>query len=686
MEQEKIYRLGIDIGGTFTDLTVINERDHTTLGVKTPTVPLHPEQGVVNGLHILREKYGVDPSQIRYFVHGTTIGLNTLLQRKGAKLALFVTEGFRDILTMQRMRLPVPYDFHSRLPEPLIPRSLVYGIKERTLANGAEETAIDYESLDKAIEQATEQGVQGIAICFLHSYINPKHENQAKEYIIRKAPDIKVCTSSEIWPEMREYERAIISVVNLYIQKNVEEYFDNLKRVLQKEGLTVQPFITQSNGGIMNLDSAAAAPVKTLFSGPAAGVIGAINEALKSGKNNLLTFDMGGTSTDISIVSNGEASIGQSSVLSGFPIVIPSIDIESIGAGGGSIVWIDNGGMLKVGPESAGSDPGPACYGKSEIPTLTDAFLICGYLNPKRFAAGSMELDVERSKKAYQVLAQKLGKEVQVLADQVIQIAIANMYAQLSNVMEQKGFDPRELTIMAYGGGGPVTANFVAEEIHARNILIPYRPGTLCAMGALSASFVYDAVSALQENLSQLDSKDICRVFKELTSQAKEWLAKQNSSLQGEKTQISFLADARYSGQSYEIQIPLQDTDIMDESTDRIAELFHKQHEKLYGHFEADADIELVSLRARIVAETPSIPSMQIPESVGMAEPIENRDIYMNGCKYETPIYDRSAVKAGQYILGPAVVEQDDTTIVVLPHWKGIFDNYGNFLMEREDA
>ncbi|SHH97045.1 N-methylhydantoinase A [Sporobacter termitidis DSM 10068] len=685
MASEIQYRLGIDIGGTFTDFTLVDTENNTAVGVKTPTVPLHPEHGIRNGLELLIRDCGLKPEKLDYFVHGMTIGLNALLQRKGAKLALFVTEGFRDILTMQRMRLPVPYDFRSRLPEPLVPRSLVFGIPERIGADGAELVPLDIKALDMAAEEALRAGAEGIALCFLHSYENPDHERQAAERLAQKHPGLKLCRSSALWPEIREYERASIAVINLYIQKNVEAYFENLKQVLAEENVAVRPFITQSNGGIMNLDSAAAAPVRTLFSGPAAGVIGAIHEAGRAGEGNLLTFDMGGTSTDISVVLNGEPTYSQSGELAGFPIVIPSIDIESIGAGGGSIAWIDKGGLLKVGPESAGSDPGPACYGKSALPTLTDAFLLCGYLNAARFAAGRQPLDIGRAKSAVRPLAEVFGKEERVLADQMIQISVANMYAELSNIMERKGFDPRELSVVAYGGGGPVTANFVAEEIHAKDVFVPFRPGTLCAMGALSAAFVYDAVFPNRGGAASVAA--LRERFYKLREEAEKWLESQNAGVtDGMPAAVRYLADARYRGQSYEIQIQITEDMLSGADCSAIEEAFHKQHQSQYGHFERDAEVELVNLRARITARTPELPAMAVaPAETRRAAPGETREIFLKGKSYSAGIFSRESLKSGNLIAGPAIVEQDDTTVLILPGWHGVCDAFGNIRIVRDE-
>jgi N-methylhydantoinase A len=357
------YRLGIDIGGTFTDLTLLDQENGRIVSLKTPTVPADPAQGIANGLALLGEK-GVMPSDIHYFVHGTTIGLNTLLQRRGAEIALFATEGFQDLLSLQRLRLPVPYDFRSRLPEPLIARKHVFPIHERMLHDGTVHQAIDTTQLDEAIDAAVAAKVGGIVVCLLHSYKNASNEEQVAERIRTRAPGLEVSISSKLWPQMREYERAVMTAVNMYIQLNVKRYFETLKERLATEGMPATPFITQSNGGIMDIGTAAEAPVRTLFSGPAAGVIGAVRVAESAGIGNVITFDVGGTSADISIIEGGKPTFVQTNHLAGFPIMLPSISIYSVGAGGGSFAWIDKGGLLKVGPESVGSNPGPACYGQ----------------------------------------------------------------------------------------------------------------------------------------------------------------------------------------------------------------------------------------------------------------------------------------------------------------------------------
>lgn len=673
---EKKYRLGIDIGGTFTDFTLVDSADGSSIGIKSPTDPEHADEGIRRGIRILKEEYDLNPENVEYFVHGMTIGLNTLLQRKGSKLALFVTEGFKDILNLQRLRLPVPFDIHSHLPEPLISRELVYGIEERLLADGSEHAKLDTESLNKAVEDAKRKQVEGVAICFLHSYKNDVHEKAAKKWINENYPELQVCTSSELWPQIREYERACIAIINLYIQKNVKTYFEDLERMLKEEGFTTKPFITQSNGGIMDLNSAAAAPIKTLFSGPAAGVIGAIRACSPSGEKNLLTFDVGGTSTDVSVVIDGQPSFTQDSELGGFPVNVPTIDIISIGAGGGSIGWLDQGGLLKLGPDSAGSFPGPACYGHSNLATLTDAFLVCGYLNPNNFAAGRMALDIERSKKAIGEIADKLNQDVVTTADQMIQVAVSNMYVELSGIMEQQGYDPRELSVVAYGGGGPVTASLAADEIHAKNVIVPYRPGTLCSLGSLTADFVYDAALSVQKKAKELDKTTLSTLLNRLKQEAKEWLISQNTGLiDPENATISYLADARYSGQAYEIQYSIA------EERD-LSEDFHQIHKQMYGHSELDADVEIINLRARIVAETPKVVDVRL-EKGNDVRPVATRTLRIAGKDYNTNIYSRKDIFAGDTIEGPAVVEQPDTTVLVLPGWTGVSDEYGNLILRK---
>lgn len=680
------YRLGIDIGGTFTDLSLINEATGELTELKTPTVTDDPAQGIINGLNLLKKR-GIDLSKIQYLVHGMTIGLNTLLQRKGADLALFVTEGFQDILSLQRLRLPIPYDFNSRLPEPLIPRKHVYPISERLIHDGTIKKPLHLQQLDDAAQHVMSKKLAGIVISFLHSYQNPVHELQAKAYINHHYPQLEVLTSSELWPQMREYERTVMSVVNLYIQPKVKQYLKTLKSRLKEEGVPISPYITQSNGGLMDAESAAASPVKTLFSGPAAGVIGAARIAASASEPNLITFDVGGTSADISIIQNGQPTMAQSNQLSGFPIILPSVAMYSIGAGGGSVAWIDQGGLLKAGPESVGSNPGPASYGKGEKAALTDAFLICGYLNQERFAGGHLQLQLSAAKKAFQPIADQLNKTVEEAADQLIQVAVANMYTELSNVMEQQGFDPRDFSLLAFGGAGPVVANFLAREIHAKNVVVPPSPGTLCALGALTADFIHDAVLSKKICLQDYSINQLKQDYEMLSRKATDWVSQQNIQ-HINQTSILLLADARYQGQAFEIELPLSiDWLKQEQDMHQLIEAFHKLHQRQYGHRDDQAKIEFTHLRVRVIGETPPLPFSPVHESIGQSlKPYEYRRIFIEEKEYEASVYNRDTLSVGSIVNGPAIIEQDDTTTLILPNWTGSIDLSGNLVISKEAA
>lgn len=685
MSLEK-YRLGIDIGGTFTDLNLVNKNGEMVYTFKTPTTPIDPVQGVLNGLEILFN-WGIEPKDIEYLVHGTTIGLNTLLQRCGSHLALFVTEGFRDILTLQRLRLPVPYDFRSRLPVPLIPRERVFGVKERLLHDGRIHKDINISNLDHAIDSAVNAGVTGIVVCFLYSYRNDVHEKLAYERIRERAPDLDICTSAALWPQTREYERAIVATINLYVQDKVKKYFQQLENGLKSTSLIVTPFITQSNGGIMNMERAAREPIRTLFSGPASGVIGAVHVAASAGISNLLTIDVGGTSADISIIEKAQPVFTQSSEVDGFPILIPTISIDAIGAGGGSVAWIDSGGLLKIGPVSVGSEPGPACYGKGNEtqPALSDAFLLCGYLNPKRFAGGRLPLYPELSEAVFQDLAEYLRLDIPNTADRVIQVAVTKMYSEINNVLEQKGLDPRDFSLLAFGGAGSIVGNYLADELHIKNVLIPPTPGTLCALGALNTDFLNDVVTSENDLLTNISMPMLREKFKVLNERARDWLIGQDVTDLVNKSTYLLSMDVRYHGQSYETEMPIDSSWLESESHEEIVGAFHSMHKRIYGHSDSSAQVEVLNLRVRVIGITHKPPYPLLEEAKFNARPESTRKILCKGELYDADIYSRSELKAGHCITGPAIIEQDDSTTLILNGWNGDVDSCGNLIISRRN-
>ncbi|MDO4561350.1 MAG: hydantoinase/oxoprolinase family protein [bacterium] len=679
------YNLGIDIGGTFTDLNMIDHNGNVVDTFKVPTTPKDPVQGVLNGLKILSEE-GVNLQDIDFFVHGTTIGLNTLLQRVGSELALFVTDGFRDLLNLQRLRLPVPYDFRSRLTTPLIPRERVYGIKERLLHTGNIHQELDMDDLDKAIDAAVKTGIKGIVICFLYSYKNDVHEQKALARIHERAPELDVCTSAALWPQAREYERAIGATVNLFIQDKVKKYFQQLEDGLKSVNLKIAPFITQSNGGIMNMERAVNEPIRTLFSGPASGVMGAAHIARSAGISNLITIDVGGTSADISVILNGQPLFTQSSEIGGFPILLPTIGIDAIGAGGGSVAWIDPGGLLKIGPLSVGSEPGPACYGwgNTTKPALSDAFLLCGYLNPKRFAGGRLPLYPELSKAVFKDLSEYLKLDVLNTADRVVQVACTKMYSEINNILEQKGIDPRDFSLLAFGGAGSVVGNFLIEELHINSVLVAPTPGTLCALGALNADFLNDSVASINDLLINIPMQKLREKFQILNENAKNWLEDQNISQRISGSKYVFSMDLRYHGQSYETEMEIKPEWLEANDHSQITEAFHELHKRYYGHNDKKAQPEIVNLKVRVVGYTHKPPYALLPEAEGEAKIESTRQVMCKGKLYEANIYSRNDLRAGHVISGPAVVEQDDTTTVILDGWEGKVDTYGNLIITRK--
>lgn len=681
-----IYRLGIDIGGTFTDLFLLNENNGEMISVKTPTVPANLPDGIVKGIEQLEQR-GINTLSIYYFVHGMTTGLNTVLQRSGAQLAFFVTEGFRDLLELQRLRLPVPYDFSSRMPEPLIDRQYSFPIRERLNVVGDVIVPLDQNSLDTAIEEAAKLGVEGIVICFMHSYRNGVHEQQAAQRIQEKLPHVDVTLSSDILPQFREYERAMAAILNAYIKPKVKYHFNLLQHALQQKGLDVQPNIAQSNGGVMSLQEAAAKPVYTILSGPAAGIQGAAYIANLVHQPNIVALDVGGTSADIAVIQEGITQLTNQLQIDGFPLVIPSQQIYSIGAGGGSVAWLDNGGLLKIGPHSVGSDPGPACYGKGDQVTLTDAYLISGYLNPETFADGAVSIHIQKAIDSIRSLADALQTDAIGAAGRIVQVAVANMYAEMTSIIEQMGIDVNTFSLFAYGGAGPVIANLLAEEMNVLSVLIPPSPGTLSALGSLVADFIHEeARTVLYESWDQHPERMKHR-FEQLRQSAEEWVAQQPQEYI-ESVEIYYEVEARYQHQSFELALSLNREWIDSGHIETIQNAFHALHKQRYGHADEQAPIEWVQAKVRIMACTPKpqFTEHSLEARERELQPRAQRSVTYNGRTYKANIYQRIDLRYGDRIEGPAIIEQSDTTTLVLDGWYAETDKYSNVRLQRRGA
>ncbi|MEN1968890.1 hydantoinase/oxoprolinase family protein [Lentibacillus sp. N15] len=675
------YRLGIDIGGTFTDFSAVNSKSGRQVEFKTPTVPDNPERGVENGIKLLAER-GIRPEQIEYFIHGTTIALNTIIQRSGSQIALLVTEGFRDVLEQGRIRLPIPWDFYSRRPEPLIPRKLVIPVRERIRHDGIE-VPLTKEEIDRVVTQLNELKIEGVAICLLHSYANPSHERLLKEAIKREAPRLFVSASSEIWPQMREYERTVVTVMNAYVRPAFSRYLDNLENTLNNLGVNARPYLTKSNGGIMTTNAAKETPVETLLSGPASGVVGAFGVGKGAKIDNLITFDMGGTSADVAVIQEGKANYSREEQIGDFPMILPAIGISSIGAGGGSIAWLDSVGVLKVGPNSAGAIPGPACYGLGgKHPTLSDAFLLCGYLNPTSFA-GDMELNVSFAEKAMRTISEPLDLSIQKAADAVIQVALANMYAELSGVLERKGIDPRDYTLVSFGGAGSVVACQLAEEVNINRVIVPESPGTLSALGSLKADVMSDFIRTVNWQLDLPPSESFFPSFDYLKKSASQWLEQETPSVA--RKELRWSAEMRYVGQSYEIDVPLEEAWIQGKDKDKIANAFHDEYSRLFNYSDTKATAEIVNLRLRAIGLMPQPPeanpvfSEQLsPLSVG------SRSIIFSGTNQKARVFRRDYMAVGDKINGPVVIEQTGSTTIVPLNWTSEVDRQGNLIISRK--
>ncbi len=684
------YRLGVDIGGTFTDFLLMDEVTGSYNLVKIASTPDHPSDAILEGLQRLTHDYNLDAADIVSFVHGTTLAVNTLIQRSGAKVGLLVTEGYRDILELRRLRLEDPSQLYSDKPVPLAPRRHVREVRERLLVDGSVYIPLDLDQVEKAARDLVAKGVETLAIAFLHSYRNPAHEYAAKERIKQILPDVYVCTSSEIWPQFREYERTLVAVMNAHVGQRMEEYFTSLERELREAGMSTPVYSTKSNGGIMTASSAAKVPVETLLSGPASGVIGAATIARQSAHPRVIAFDMGGTSADVSVI-NGEVSYSTENHVGEFPVTMPAVDVSSIGAGGGSVAWIDAERVLKVGPRSVGSSPGPACYGRGGTePTVTDAYVELGIIDAAHFLGGELTLQPELSHAALSEIGERLGCDAQQAARYVLNVATANMYAEFIPLMARQGVDARDFALLAFGGAGPTHAFMLAREVGIDCVIVPPTPGVLCALGCLMADFRSDFIRTLYLRLSELEPATLEREFAEIEQEARSWLAQQNieeSDLAGMHLVRS--ADMRYRGQSFELTIPVPDDLSTSAGIDALLDGYHRHYEQIYGHSDEGAETEIISIRVQIVGQTvkPSMENDAAPASAtrDAPQPVGTRTVRLATPAWEAPVYERDQLSPGMLLDGPCIIEQYDSTILVTPGFRLEIDSQHNVIGTRVD-
>ena len=654
-------RLGVDVGGTFTDLVALVEGGLIT--AKVPTTPRNQAQGVVAALDIVQP----DVEAVASFAHGSTVATNALLERRGARTALVTTAGFRDVIEIGRQNRPALYDLTRDRPPPLVPRELRFTVRERMSPEGVL-VPLDEDSVGAAVAACREAGVEAVAVCLLFGFLHPEHERKVGEALRRTLPDAWISLSSEVLPEFREYERCSTTVCNSYLAPRLGAYLERLADEVATLGLP-SPLVMQSSGGTAEIATAAAHAASCLLSGPAGGVVGAAWVAGLSGFRDLLTFDMGGTSTDVAPVLGGEVQTTTESVVAGVPVRLPMVDVHTVSAGGGSIAWIDAGGALRVGPRSAGADPGPAAYGRGGTePTVTDANLYLGYLPDGAELGGEVRLDRGLAEAALGRLGAQAGLDVEETARGIVRVADAEMTRALRVISIERGLDPRELTVVAFGGAGGLHACSLAEELDIGRILVPLAAGVLSALGLAISDVRRDQVSPLLAELEAADPAELEACFAGLEADARGRLAGDG------RLSLARLADLRYQGQSFELTVAAG-------AVEELAARFHAEHERRYGYRMEEEAVELVSLR--LVATVPR----EKPELSGAPprrkERPARRHASLDDGWRELDVHDRAALGVGSRLEGPAVVEFAESTLLVRPGWRATVDEVGTLDLER---
>jgi N-methylhydantoinase A len=672
------YRVGVDIGGSFTDFAVFDETSRSLRSLKVFSRPDEPGSEVMEGIRLLEERYGVSPEEIGYFTHGTTVGVNTVIQRKGLRLALFTTEHFRDVLEIARLKIPDMYNLLSKRPPPLIPRDLVFGIPERIGATGDVIAALDEEALAASIAAAMAAGAEGILISFLHAYRNPEHEHAAKAAVERLAPGMPAFCGSDTWPIIREYERTITAAIGAYVQPGVAHYLGSLQQALKTAGVSAEPRLTRSNGGVMTAEQGKRECVQMILSGTASGVIGASHVASICGISRCLSLDIGGTSADVAVIMDGAPQYGVGERIGDFQIFIPSVSVSSIGEGGGSIAWVDRFGILKVGPDSAGSRPGPACYGRGGTrATITDAFAACGLIGLATISYAAVTIDQERARAVVGDLATQLNRTIEATAEAIIRIAVSGMFQAVSALVSRFGIDPREFACVAFGGAGPMLGCFLARELGMREIVVPPTPGVLSALGGLIADLKSDFISTVYVELGPESAGRIDLAYQALEARAEAWL-RTDQDYSGPFT-IARSAEMRYRGQSFEIDTPVQPG----ADWRALADSFHAEHQRVYGHADRDSSIQAIALRVVITGTVPKPEFPRFAPCPGPAPEAGRAEVWLDGERSNAAIYRRGELRAGQTFAGPAVVVQDDCTSIVPAGFAVRIDEYTNLRITR---
>jgi len=677
---KKAMVIGVDVGGTFTDVFVLNESEGTVTTAKVPTTPTDQSRGIISGIN----SADVGVANIQTIVHGTTTGTNALLERKGARTGVITTSGFRDVLEMRRRDRPTTWGLKGHF-EPVVERNLRLEVDERVLADGTIRQAVNPDTVISQAQVLRKQGCEAVCVFFINAYANARNEQIAVDAVRSVWPNAYVTAATELLPEIREFERLSTATLNAYLQPVVSAYLDRLEQGLHDAGCHCDVLIVQSNGGVMSVDSAKKFPVNTALSGPAAGVIAATHIATAAGFDNIVTCDMGGTSFDVSLVTQGEAALAaQTAIDFGMVVRTPMIEITTIGAGGGSIAWVDEGGLLQVGPESAGSDPGPVCYGLgNQRPTVTDANLVLGRINPDRPIGGKLDkLDCQAARLAIQLsIAKPLGLSVEAAAAAVLTIANAKMAGAIRLVSIEQGHDPGEYVAMPFGGGGALHAGALIKEVGLRGALVPRFPGTNSALGCVVADMRHDRVQTVNQLLDQTDTTNLSAELQRVAAENKAVLARSQVAFSSVDTLYSL--DMLYLGQTHTVTVQLDNvTNAL--SKESVQAAFDQAYERAYGRLLKGIPVRLMNYRVSVIGRRPKLdmavfaPTNSKPVSACQTD---TRSVFGIDDTSIAPVYERLALPVGAVIVGPALLEQPDTTIFIDPGLQGEVDKFGNLFI-----
>jgi N-methylhydantoinase A len=685
------YRLGVDVGGTFTDLFLVGDGNGggAQYRVKTPSTPADPSEGVLNGVRRICEEAGIEVGDLRNILHGTTVATNAVLESKGARVGLITTQGFQQILHLARSQTPGPLAGWIIMIKPDPPASLADTREavERMDAHGNSIVEVDHAQVEGIVRDLVESGVETLTVALINSYVNGAHEREIGEIVERLYPGFPVTLSSEVLPEFREYERALTACMNSYVRPKVADYVNRLQEQLNGIGATADVNILRSDAGLMTTREAGRNPIYGVLSGPSGGVAGALFVARKAGFDDILAFDMGGTSTDVALCQNGQPTIGRETAIGHFRIKVPSVNVHTVGAGGGSIAHVPElTKALRVGPQSAGAEPGPAAYGKGGTePTVTDANVVLGHLPPE-LLGGEMQLDVDAARAAVQKVADAIGlASVEQAAEGILAIVNENMAGALRLVSVQRGHDPRDFALVAYGGAGPLHANALAKLMGSFPVIVPPAPGLLCAIGDLVADFRDEFAQTYIRLLREASGTEVAGILDTLGGHAWAWL--EGEGIDAKDQRIVYSADMRYHRQGYEIPVALDPEEVRGNGLADLEERFNGLHEQLYGFRMPDTACEIVNLRAvgSGAVPKPELPVGKLGSDDASGAVVDEQQVVFDGQRVATKIYDRAKLPPGATLDGPAIVTEFDSTTVVLPGYRAAVDANFNILITPND-